>query len=913
MSSRVRRALALVVSLALASTIIAAPRLFAQKSAKPKPASSRAVTIEDLKGLKWRSVGPANMGGRIAAIALAPGNSKTFYIGYGTGGVWKTENLGVTFTSVFDKTGQHSVGAIAVADAPAGWPGWEKENVPAAEREKKGKAKIVWVGTGEGNGRNSSSWGGGVYRSTDAGASFQFAGLKDSHDIPRLAVDPRNPDVVYVAALGHLWGPNAERGVYKTTDGGRTWKHALKIDVNTGACDVVVDPLQPDRVYAAMYARRRTAWSFTGNSEKGGIFRSEDGGATWKKLAGGLPARTGRIGLAVFAKDSKIVYATVESDLGGTGRDEFDDRSPSGGVFRSEDHGDTWTRMTDVNPRPFYFSRIELDPANDQRVYVAGWDLLVSDDGGRHFRRSSEAVHVDFHAIAVAPQDPQRIFAGNDGGLYVSHDGAASWDFFDNVAAGQFYRVAVDMVDPYRIGGGLQDNGSWVGPSETFNVTEDEGKDGILNVDWRMAHGWDGFGVAFDPADADVVYVTGQGGFLTRVNLATSQMKRVRPSPREGQERFRFNWNSPFFVSKHDPTVLYHAGNRVFKLTDHGEKWFAISGDLSRREVDKIMTTGSDAETHGTVVSLAESPVRAGLLWAGTDDGLIHVTENEGGAWREVTPKVVSGLYVGYITASAHQEQTAYAAIDGHRSDVMKPMILLTTNLGRSWSDISGDLPAGEPVKVVIEDPASSDVLYCGTQFAAYITFDRGAHWLCLNGTTLPPVTVDDMVIHPRERDLVIGTHGRSIFVLDDVSMLGQAGAAARGKPLALFDMLPARPRLYNPSHYGRGHGIFRAKNPAMGAYINYWVREDRGEPASITIADAAGVVVRSMEGPSRPGFNRVVWDLRAEEKLRIATSPNDVAGPEQFVLPGVYKVTVKMGDVKEEKTVEVLPFAGAK
>jgi photosystem II stability/assembly factor-like uncharacterized protein len=851
------------------------------------------------------------MSGRVGALALAPGNSKTFYIGYGTGGVWKTDNMGVTFSPVFDKTGQHSIGAIAVADAPSNWPGWDKEDkpVPAAERAEKGKAKIVWVGTGEGNGRNSSSWGGGVYRSTDGGGTFEFAGLKESHDIPRLAVDPRNPDVVYVAALGHLWGPNPERGVYKTSDGGKTWKQVLKIDANTGACDVVIDPAQPDRVYAAMYARRRTPWSFTGNSEQGGIFRSDDGGANWKKLTSGLPARVGRIGLAVFAGDSRIVYATVESDLGGTGRDEIDDRSPSGGVFRSEDHGDTWTRMTDVNPRPFYFSRIAVDPKNDQRVYVGGWDLLVSDDGAKNFRRSSEFVHVDFHAIAIDQNDPTRIFVGNDGGAYVSNDGAKTWFLFNNVALGQFYRVSVDMSDPYRIGGGLQDNGSWVGPSETFNVTEDDSKDGILNSDWRMVHGWDGFGVAFDPEDPNVIYATGQGGFLTRVRLDNALMKRLRPSPREGQERLRFNWNAPFFVSKYDPSVLYHASNRVFRLTERGDKWFPISEDLTRREVDKIMTSGSDAETHGTIVALAESPQKQGLLWAGTDDGLIHVTENDGGAWRDVTPKAVGGLYVSYLTASGIDAGTAYAAIDGHRNDVMKPLVLMTENTGKSWTDITGDLPADEPVQVVIEDPASKNVLYCGTQFFAYATFDRGKHWLKLNGTSLPPAPVHDMVVHPRERDLIVATHGRSIFVLDDISMFAQMTPETCAKPLALFEMMPARPRLYNSGAYGIGHAIFRAKNPPMGAYINYWVRDNGGDPVKVTITDANDVVVRELEGPSRAGMNRVVWDLKPEAKLLIGTSPNDVPGPEQFVPAGTYKVSIKMGESKDEKTVDVRAF----
>jgi photosystem II stability/assembly factor-like uncharacterized protein len=884
----------------------------AEKSASKDKKTDRTVTVDDLKGLKWRSVGPANMGGRVGAIALAPGNSKTFYVGYGTGGVWKTENFGTTFTPVFDKTGQHSIGALAVADAPADWPGWEseEEKTPKEERARKGAAKIVWVGTGEGNGRNSSSWGGGVYRSTDAGSTFHFVGLKESRDIPRIAVDPRDPDVLYVAALGRLWGPNPERGVYKTGDGGKTWQHALKIDENHGACDVVVDPLNPDRVFAAMYARRRSPWNFSGGSDQGGIFRSDDGGAHWRKLTNGLPSRTGRIGMAIFPKDSKIIYAQVESDLGGTGRDEFDDRSPSGGVFRSEDSGETWTRVSDFSPRPFYFSRIAVDPENAQRVYVPGWDLAISDDGGRTFRRSgSPDVHVDFHAMEIDPRDPATIIVGNDGGLYVSRDRAQNWLFINNVAVGQFYRIAVDMSEPYRVGGGLQDNGSWVGPSETRYVTEDEQKDGILNSDWRMVYFGDGFGVAFDPTDRNVAYATSQGGFLARVHLDNGVHRTLRPSQREGQERLRFNWNSPFFVSKHDAGVLYHGGNKVFKLTERGEKWFAISPDLSRRDVDRIMTGGSDAETHGTVVSLAESPLRQGLLWAGTDDGLVHVTGNDGGAWKEVTPKAINGLYVSYIAASAHDEQTAYVAIDGHRNDVTTAIALMTTDLGKSWTSIAGDLPAGEPVQVIIEDPASRDVLYCGTQFFAYASFDRGRSWLKLNGTSLPPAPVHDMVIHPRERDLVVGTHGRSIWILDDVSMFAQLTADNRAQALALLDVLPARPVIYMARDYGNAQGIFRAKNPPMGAYINYWVREDTGDPVSISVADSTGFVVRELEDAPRRGLNRVVWDLKPDKKHAFSPSPNEEPGPEQFVKAGKYKITVKMGEARESKMVEVLPF----
>jgi photosystem II stability/assembly factor-like uncharacterized protein len=782
---------------------------------------------------------------------------------------------------------------------------------PEKDLAEQGKGRIVWVGTGEGNGRNSSSWGGGVYRSTDGGATFRHLGLTETHDIPMLAVDPRDPDVAYVAALGHLWGPNPERGIYKTTDGGKSWAHVLKVDEKTGACDVVLDPRSPDTVYAALYARRRTRWSFTGTGEAGGIFRSDDAGATWKKLTEGLPPRTGRIGLAIFPADPRILYATVESDHGGTGRDEWADRSPSGGVFRTEDRGETWTRMSGLNPRPFYFSRIAVDPENDQRVYLPGWDLGISDDGGKTFRRSgSELVHVDFHAILINPLDPEQILIGTDGGVYLSHDRAKSWDYINNVALGQFYRVSVDMSDPYRIGGGLQDNGSWIGPSETLFATNDARRDGIMNMDWRTIYGGDGYTVAFDPTDPDLVYATSQGGDLARLRLDDGVTRLIRPFPKEGQERLRFNWDAPFLISKHDPGVLYHGGNKLFKLTERGEFWFAISGDLTRREPGRTATIGSDAETYGTIVSLAESPLRQGLLWIGTDDGLVHVTEDEGTSWRVVTPDAVDGMYVSRIVASAHDAGRAYVAVDGHRSDRFDPLILMTSDLGRSWREVMGDLPAGEPVRVVIEDPGNADVLYCGTEFGLYVTLDGGAHWLRLNGKSLPPVSVHDIAFHPRERDLVAGTHGRSVYILDDASMFAQLTAETRGKPLALLEILPAKPRLYMRRQYGAGHGIFRAKNPPMGAYINYWVREDPFEPVTIGIADASGFMIRELEGPSKPGLNRVVWDLQADEKHRFES--DEGSRQPLFVPAGDYTVTVTMGKLKEKGTVRVLPAPNA-
>ncbi|HEU5182292.1 MAG TPA: hypothetical protein VFW45_16015, partial [Candidatus Polarisedimenticolia bacterium] len=497
---------------------------------------------------------------------------------------------------------------------------------------------------------------------------------------------------------------------------------------------------------------------------------------------------------------------------------------------------------------------------------------------------------------------------GNDGGVYISHDRAKNWEYLNRMAVGQFYRIAADNSDPYRIAGGLQDNGSWMGPSRTLVLTEDSRHDGIVSSDWMMVGGSDGFTVAFDPTDRNLLYVTGQGGDLVRTRLDTKANRSIKPSPREGQERFRFNWNTPYFISPHDPTVLYMGGNRVFKLTDRGDKWFAISPDLSRRDVDRIQTVGSDAETYGTVVSLTESPLKKGLLWAGTDDGRVHVTADDGKTWSEVTPKDVGGLYVSRIATSWKEERTAYVSVDGHRSDDFRPIVLMTQDLGKTWKNVTGDLPPGGPVDVVLEDPGNPQVVYAGTEFGIFVTLDRGKHWVSLNGKSLPPAPVDDILVHPREKDLLVATHGRSIWILDDASWIAQLTPQARSRDLVLLDIQPARQRLFGSRDYGQAQAIFRAKNPPPGAVINYWLREEGDEPAEVSIADSSGFVVRKLDGPSLAGLNRVVWDLQADAKHRFS-DPDEGYGKTIFVAPGDYKVTVAVGDEKKsEKTVKVLP-----
>jgi len=546
-------------------------------------------------------------------------------------------------------------------------------------------------------------------------------------------------------------------------------------------------------------------------------------------------------------------------------------------------------------------------------VYLPGWDLAISDDGGRNFRRSgSPAVHVDMHAIVVNPLDPKQVLIGTDGGPYLSHDRAENWTFLNNVAVGQFYRVAVDDGDPYRVAGGLQDNGTWIGPSETLYETMDDGKDGILNSDWHMVYFGDGFGVGFDPTDRNLVYASAQGGYLGRVRLDNNVQKLLIAAPREGQERLRFNWNAPFLVSQHDPAVLYHGANRVLKLTQRGDQWKAISGDLTHNDVRKTQTVGSDAETHGTIVALAESPLQRGQVWAGSDDGRVHVTNDDGKSWRDVTPTQVGGLYIARIATSYHDANIAYIAVDGHRSDDFKPLVLATSDRGATWNEITGDLPAGHPVKCILEDRASPLVLYCGTEFGAFVTLDRGAHWVKMNGKSLPPAPVDDLVQHPRTRDLVAGTHGRSIWILDGAGFFAAlADTAVRNAKLTIVEPRAARPRLRVGRAYGAAQGIFRAKNPPAGACVDFWVRDDAGESATVSIADSTGFVVRELSATCRRGVNRVVWDLQADRKHLFSSVDEDQLDQKQFVVPGPYKVTVKIGDEKAERTLRVLAAPG--
>lgn len=861
-----------------------------------------------LKGLKARPIGPAVMGGRVSDLALDPRNPATFYAGISLGGVWKTANNGVSFAPVFDDQPVQSIGAVAVAPSDP---------------------DIVWAGTGEGNDRNSSGWGNGVYKSIDGGEHWQPMGLATSRAIRHVVIHPTNPDLVYVAAAGSLWAPGGERGLYRTTDGGKTWQCVLAApaphDALAGCSDIVMDPKAPDTLYAALYARQRKPWGFyygihaTGGADVGGVFKSTDGGASWTRLTNGLPTLTGRIGLAVALSKPGVVMAVVQSDEGGTS-DIDANHSRRGGIFRSDDGGATWTRVNALNPRPFYFSKIEIDPANDQRVYVLGWQLFVSDDGGRNFREDlSGKVHPDIHALVIqpgsalptkaprpgagigesAPPVSQRLILGTDGGVYQSFDAGKTWAFLNHLPIGQYYRIELDSSMPYRIAGGLQDNSNWVGPSRTFT------KEGIRNADWSFIGGGDGFYCVFDPSDRDIIYAESQGGEVHRYNARTGEVRIWQPRPTEGQPAFRFQWNAPLLGSQHRPGVMYLAGNRVFRLTDRAERFEVISPDLSYNQPDKTTAVGSTAENYAVVYALAESPLAAGTLFAGTDDGRLWFTQDDGGRWTEITetiPGEARGKWVARLEPSRFDAGTAYVVFTGYRAGDDAPYIYRMAQWGKDWTRLSGDLAPNNAAIVVREDPVNPRLLYAGTEFGLFVSLDGGTHWSKFGG--LPPIRIDDLKIHPRDADLVVGTHGRSLYVVDDTRPLRELTPEVMTRDAHLFSIRPVHGRYVWPGwEDSLGKGWFKGENPPEGALLTVWVREFTGEKFTVTITNARGQPLARFEQPAVPGLTRLNWDLRVAKEYR-GEYMGDQA--DRLVEPGEYTAELEFKALKTKQSFTV-------
>ena len=882
----------------------------------PRSAPTPPVNATDdplLRGFQWRNIGPITMGGRVDEIAVVESDPRIFYVGYATGGLWKTVNAGTTFAPVFDTYATSSIGSVAVSQSDP---------------------NVVWVGTGEGNNRQSSSFGDGVYRSTDAGTTFAYMGLRETQSIHRLVVHPRDPDVVYVAAVGELFGPNVERGVFRTTDGGRSWDHVLQIDEDTGATDLVMDPSNPQILYAATYQRRRTRWGLNGGGAGSGIWKTEDGGTNWTRLTGGgLPRGTmGRIGLDVSRSNPDVVYALIEVAADREGDDDGDPDAQRSGLWRSLDKGRSWEFRSNHNNRPMYYSLIRVDPSDESVVYAGGGSVSRSEDGGSTFEalHGGSYIHVDHHHVWINPADSDHLMVGNDGSFDVSYDRGFTFQSFRTISAAQFYQISVDMRRPYYVCGGLQDNGSWCGPSAVRGLY-------ISDRAWYRVGGGDGTYSAVDPTDHNIVYSAGQNGNMRRsdlgngepMGLASERVDAVflrgtpiRPTPpTEGnpasnvlpvpsvRERYRWNWSTPFMLSHHNPRTLYVGGNRLFKSVDRGDSW-AAGADLTK-QIDRdeleimgsrgglpacnrsrgepcILSKNDGTSWYGTMTTIAESPVRPGVLWVGTDDGNIQVSQDDNRTWTEVSRNVRGdgqGCWVSRVEASYFDAATAYVSLDCHRSGDLRPHVYVTRDFGASWQSLKGDLPSFGNVNVIRQDPKKSDVLYVGTEFGFYASMDEGGSWQRFM-TGLPTVRVDDLVIHPRDGDLVLGSHGRGAFVMDDVTPLQQLTDAARSSDVHLFEPRSAV-RWRVDARLARGvTGVknFYGRNPDPGTAIHYYLREAARGPVRITVSDAVtGEVFRDLEGHGRSRHEpRPVGPAR-----KPAATPREPRGPGPWSGPG--------------------------
>ncbi len=879
-------------------------------------AQERSLSSKDLGGLELRNIGPATMSGRIVDLAVVESDHYTMYVASATGGLWKTTDNGVSFEPVFDKEATHSIGAVAV---------------------HQGSPNILWVGTGERANRQSSSWGDGIYKSTDSGETWANVGLTDSHHIGRIALHPTDRDIVYVAAMGHLWGPNEERGLYKTVDGGKTWNRSLYVDALTGAVDVAMDPSDPNILYAATYQRQRKAFGFHGGGPGSGLHKSTDAGETWKELRAGLPeGEYGRIGVSIYRKDPRIVYVCVEQGLRYTASTSYEKRMA--GIYRSEDKGESWTFMGDWNPRPMYASQILVDPNDDQRIYMMN-RYSYSDDGGKTFTSPRHTTHGDDRILWVDPEDSRHVIKGDDGGLGISYDRGLKFLYVTSLPLSQFYRVDVDMQKPYWVYGGLQDNGSWAGPSATYR------SEGLLNEDWIKIGGGDGFLNLADPEDNSIVYTESQYLGFRMVNMKTNEKRNIRPDsktgyiasrrnwdtwgtgrpfPLLGEQLTPANWDGPFVISPFDHNTLYAGTDHLWKSTDRGQSWVSL-GDLTTgvdRSKLTIMGQVPNEQTPSlddgipffpSLSAVVESPLSPGLLYVGTDDGNFQISRDDGMTWTNVAdrfPRLPTGTWVAGIEASRFDEATVYAVFDGHRDDDYENYLYKSTDYGQSWAAITGDLPARRVLRAVHEDTKKPNILYVASELGFFFSIDGGSRWVELKNN-MPTMAVNDFVIHPRDNDLVLGTHSRGIWILDSISAIQELTTEVVQSDAHLFSIEPAEMIRYASVLAHAGDMVFRGKNPPAGAIIDYWLGESVNE-ISLTVVDGRGNEIQKLEPTEEPGINRVVWNLRQERLPEPAgAEPNSTGraprGPEgPLVRPGQYTVRLTLGGRTQEQKVEV-------
>ncbi len=877
---------------------------FAQKHGK-----SESVSIGD--HITFRSIGPAVTSGRVIAFAVDPTDSKRYFVAAAYGGVWKTTNNGTTFTPIFDDQRTASIGAITI----------DPKN-----------PNIVWVGTGECNGQRSVGWGDGVYKSEDGGKSWKNMGLKTSEHIGRIAINPDHPTTVFVAAQGPIWGPGGERGLFKTTDGGKTWKNVLSISENTGVTDVVLDPRDSNVMYAASWQRRRHEYTYIGGGPESGIHKSTDGGETWTKLGGGLPGEMGRIGLAISPANPDYLYATIEAGEGG------------GGTYRSTNYGASWEKRGDFVAQGMYYGQIVCDPKDSERVYIPSGINMVSTDGGKTTIPLGERnKHVDNHALWVDPSDPRHLLAGCDGGAYESFDQGATWIFKTNLPIAQFYRIAVDNSEPfYYVYGGTQDNNSIGGPSRSKNP------EGVLSPDWFITTGGDGFHQQVDPTDPNTVYSEAQDGGLVRFDRTTKLSVDIQPQPGKGEPALHWYWDTPLLISPHSHTRIYFGSNILFRSDDRGDSWHAISPDLTRKidpntlkvfgklpKLDDI-ARGQSTSYYGNIISLTESPKKEGLIYVGTDDGLIQVTEDGGASWRKVekVEGVPAMTYVGRLLASQHDANVVYALFDNHKNADYAPYLMKSIDRGFTWTSINGDLPKTEPVLSIAEDFVDPNLLFVGTEFGLYYTVDGGQKWKRLHGG-LPTIAVRDLVIQKRECDLVVGTFGRGIYILDNYAALREE-ATLSDRTAAILPIRDTYEFVPYGGHPEQGETAYSAANPPSGVSIAYYAkdgvkslkqkREDaereaekagkplpfptpeqlRAEadedPASflLTITDAKGNPIRTISEAATGGFHRAEWDMRGPGFSAPGAEPVGRRGRRRGgggggfqAMPGDYKVSL--------------------
>ncbi len=858
-------------------------------------AQSGVISESDLSTFKPRLIGPAVTGGRIHNLAVLPGNPSVIFVASASGGLWKTTNRGHTWRNTFADQTVSTFGDVAIAPS---------------------NTDIVYAGTGEQNNRQSTSWGNGVYRSDDAGETWQHLGLTQTRHIGKVIVNPINPEIVYVAALGNLWQPSEERGVFRSLDGGQSWEKTLFVDSYTGAVDLAINPEDPRILYAATYQRLRRTWGFNGGGPGSAVYKSEDSGETWQQLTNGIPTGDkGRIGLAISESNPNILNALIEHA----------DASAQG-TYRTENGGNSWAKVSSLNPRPMYYSKIFIDPSDSNRVYVLATSSYKSEDGGATFSEIAErptydvGVHADQHAVWINPSDPNHFYLAGDGGLWETYDQGDNFRKLNNIPIGQIYALGLDNRDPYYVYVGMQDNHSWMGPSRT------RGWIGITNDDWRQTGFGDGMYQQPNPINHRFVYGNSNGGGYYRFDPETGDMIDIRPRASLTESRYRWDWVSPSLVSSHDPTRVYLGGNRLFVSQDNGESWTRTE-DLTRREdrnemelmgvrgADITISANDGTSSYGEIVVIAESNIDSEVLWVGTDDGNLQMSRDGGTTWSELSNNVQgvrNGTYVSRIVSSILGPEVAYVAFDAHRDGDFSPYLFVTKDFGETWTPLMNNLPSGS-INSFLEHPDNPNTLFVGTEHSVFVSTNNGSDWAKLEN--LPTTAMDDMAIHPREKDLVIGTHGQSVWILDDTSPLAEWALSDSEQSPHIFSIRDATIFNYKKDTSYRGQAEFHGTNPVSGAIITYRLGEGSG-PAIMHIQNPTGETIRSMSVPPSPGTHRVNWDLRhsltdVQEVWKSHDDPN-LARPIEnlgaWVSPGIYTVQLEARGTKVSQSVTVKP-----